>query len=141
MQIVDGVLEMILRGLEKRLKDLQIRQQHWWDGLEYWRESWSPVETWCHSNASEKKKLPRSEIIFINSRNQNNPIEQAKWTFTKQILRTNKYEDNWTTGCKWNKNTSWFTLQESRRKNEGKAEKLIDMPNAAQESMKTEKLK
>ena len=56
--IVIRTFEEIPKGLEGRLRDLEIRGrvilQHCWDQVEYWEESWRPEETFHHSSSSER---------------------------------------------------------------------------------------
>ena len=57
--IVVGALGTILRGCEKDLKKLEIK-----DRPEYWEESWRHEMTWCHSESSE---TPSANSGVINS--------------------------------------------------------------------------
>ena len=53
--IVIGVLEMIAKGLETKLKEFKIRGkrkyriQHCQEEPEFWEESWRPNKSGCHS--------------------------------------------------------------------------------------------
>ena len=59
--IVIGVFCTVTKRLLKGLEDLEVegwvetsKPQHYWEGPDYWEESWRLKETCCHSNSSER---------------------------------------------------------------------------------------
>ena len=50
------------------------KQQHYWERIEYWEESWRLEETCCHSNSSEKPSANTDvrDSKGVNNNNDNN---------------------------------------------------------------------
>ena len=74
--IVIGAFGTVTKGLLKGLEDLEVgdkwrpsKLQHYWERLEYWKESWKLEETCCHSNSS---KNPSAKTDVKNSQWVNN---------------------------------------------------------------------